>query len=196
MSDTTLGLLRHGQTDWNINLRLQGTADIPMNEVGIAQVELAAEHLANQNWDLVISSPLGRAKHSAEIVANRLGVTEVLIEPLLLERSFGIGEGLEYSEWHEKFGKLDEIPGAESASQVIERARALLDQMVERFRGKRILAVSHGALIRFVLSEVTAGAVPPPGERLQNASLHVLTHQEHWNLSAWAPEPLGSKAFE
>jgi broad specificity phosphatase PhoE len=83
MSNTELGLLRHGQTDWNINLRLQGTADIPMNEVGVAQIQLAAEKLAEQPWDLILSSPLGRAMHSAQIVAARLGIYEVMVEPLL-----------------------------------------------------------------------------------------------------------------
>lgn len=57
MSNTTLGLLRHGQTDWNINLRLQGTADIPMNATGVAQIELAAQKLCEQPWDVILSSP-------------------------------------------------------------------------------------------------------------------------------------------
>jgi len=193
MSNTTLGLLRHGQTDWNINLRLQGTADIPMNATGVAQIELAAQRLIDDEpWDLILSSPLGRAMHSAKIVATRLGIEEVRVEPLLLERSFGIGEGLEYSEWHEKFGGLDEIPGAESAAQVIQRANQLLDFVASEYAGKRVLAVSHGALIRFVLSEVSKGAIPPKGERLQNASLHHLHHNENWTLKGWAPNPLGS----
>lgn len=195
MSNTQLGLLRHGQTDWNINLRLQGTADIPMNEIGIAQIELAAAKLAEQSWDLVLSSPLGRAMKSAEIVASKLGITDVVVEPLLLERSFGIGEGLEYSQWHEQYGALDEIPGAESASQVIQRANLLLDQVLLQHAGKRVLAVSHGALIRFVLSEVSGGAIPPKGERLQNASLHLLDHTDTWRLRDWSPNPLGSKGL-
>ncbi|MEY4990716.1 MAG: hypothetical protein RIS08_942 [Actinomycetota bacterium] len=196
MSNTELGLLRHGQTDWNINLRLQGTADIPMNEVGISQIEVAADRLAAQSWDLILSSPLGRAMHSAEIVAARLGIAEVQVEPLLLERSFGIGEGLEYSQWHEQYGALDEIPGAESASQVISRANLLLEKVASEYRGRRVLAVSHGALIRFVLSEVSEGLVPPKGERLQNASLHELHHTDIWRLRAWAPNPLGSETLE
>ena len=195
MSNTQLGLLRHGQTDWNINLRLQGTADIPMNEIGIAQIELAAAKLAEQSWDLVLSSPLGRAMKSAEIVASKLGITDVVVEPLLLERSFGIGEGLEYSQWHEQYGALDEIPGAESASQVIQRANLLLDQVLLQHAGKRVLAVSHGALIRFVLSEVSGGAIPPKGERLQNASLHLLDHSDSWRLRDWSPNPLGSEGL-
>lgn len=195
MSNTKLGLLRHGQTDWNINLRLQGTADIPMNQVGVAQIELAAQKLAEQPWDIVLSSPLGRAMHSAEIVAARLGIERVMVEPLLLERSFGIGEGLEYSQWHEQFGALDEIPGAESASQVIDRANQLLDLVAREYAGLRVLAVSHGALIRFVLSEVSKGEIPPKGERLQNASLHELHHSDVWILEAWAPHPLGSEGL-
>lgn len=195
MSRTELGLLRHGQTDWNINLRLQGTADIPMNEVGIAQIQVAAAELAKGNWDLILSSPLGRARHSAEIVASELGISDIEIEPLLLERSFGIGEGLEYSQWHEQFGGLDEIPGAESATQVIDRANRLLSHVAENFAGKKVLAVSHGALIRFVLAEVSAGVIPPKGERLQNASLHRLRYEGAWELEAWAPHPLGSETF-
>ena len=193
MTETLLGLLRHGQTDWNIDLRLQGTADIPMNPVGIAQIETAAQELAQHNWDYVLSSPLGRAKQSAEIVSSQLGIEQIAIEPLLLERSFGIGEGLTYAEWGEKYAKLDEIPGAESASDVARRSRLLLEHISREFAGARVLAVSHGALIRFVLSEVTEGKVPPPGERLQNASLHTLRHKETWALDAWAPHPLGSE---
>lgn len=193
MTETTLGLLRHGQTDWNIDLRLQGTADIPMNAFGISQVELAASELIQHGWDLVLSSPLGRAKHSAEIVSKILGIEKVEIEPLLLERSFGIGEGLTYAEWGEKYSKLDEIPGAESASDVARRSRLLLEHISSNFSGAKVLAVSHGALIRFVLSEVTEGKIPPPGERLQNASLHTLRHKGAWELDAWAPHPLGSE---
>jgi uncharacterized phosphatase len=193
MTETTLGLLRHGQTDWNIDLRLQGTADIPMNEFGIAQVESAASALSQHGWDLVLSSPLGRAKQSAEIVSKFLGIERINIEPLLLERSFGIGEGLTYAEWGEKYTKLDEIPGAESANDVARRSRLLLEHIKAEFQGAKVLAVSHGALIRFVLAEVTEGKVPPPGERLQNASLHTLRHKETWTLDAWAPQPLGSQ---
>lgn len=188
---TQLGLFRHGQTNWNIDLRLQGTADVPMNETGIAQVEKAAALLADYSWDVILSSPLGRAKHSAQIIQNVLGHKDVIVEDLLLERAFGIGEGLDYKSWQEKFAHLDEIPGAESASSVAERSKKLLEFVHGEYQGAKILAVSHGALIRFVLNEVTEGAIPPKGERLQNASLQILRHQGSWQLEAWAPLPLG-----
>lgn len=189
---SVLGLFRHGQTDWNIDLRLQGTADIPMNRTGIDQVKRAAELIAEQSWDVILSSPLGRAQHSADIIANRLGVTEIATEPLLLERAFGIGEGMDYKTWQEQFAHLDDIPGAESADQIKARSRQLLGLIESSYPETKVLAVSHGALIRFVLSEVTEGEIPPKGERLQNASLHVLRRNPDWQLDAWAPEPLGS----
>ncbi len=192
MTQTVLGLFRHGQTDWNIDLRLQGTADIPMNQFGIEQVQKAASEIARQEWDLIISSPLGRAKQSAAIIAAQLGVDEVTETPLLLERAFGIGEGMLYDEWSAKFAHLDEIPGAESAQQVTLRAEQLLEHVQSEFAGKRILAVSHGALIRFVLQVVTAGEIPPKGERLENASLNVIRKLQSWQLDQWAPRPLGS----
>lgn len=192
MTETVLGLFRHGQTDWNIDLRLQGTADIPMNQFGIEQVQRAASEIARQEWDLIISSPLGRAKQSAGIIASELGVTDVAETPLLLERAFGIGEGMLYDEWSKKFAHLDEIPGAESTKQVTLRAEQLLEHVQSELAGKRILAVSHGALIRFVLQVVTAGEIPPKGERLENASLNVVRKLQAWQLDQWAPKPLGS----
>jgi uncharacterized phosphatase len=195
MTNSTLGLLRHGQTDWNIDLRLQGTTDIAMNQIGIEQIQTASKHLG-QGWDVVLSSPLGRARQSAEIVAAQIGISEIAIEPLLLERAFGIGEGLTYAEWGEKFSKLDDIPGAESKASVEQRARDLLSHIEAKFAGARVLAVSHGALIRFVLSEVSNGTIPPAGERLQNASLHLLHHRGSWELEAWKPLPLGSDSVQ
>lgn len=187
---TKLGLLRHGQTDWNIDLRLQGTADIPLNSEGVAQIQKAAAALKSQSWDLILTSPLSRARHSAEIVAQELGFLEVQIDESLLERSFGIGEGLTYEQWQAQFSGLDQIPGAESMASVAKRAEKLLEDTLVRFAGKSVLAVSHGAFIRAVVNRVSRGAYPPKGERLSNASLHVLEHQGAWTLDRWAPEPL------
>lgn len=191
MSGTVLGLFRHGQTDWNLDLRLQGTAEIPLNSHGAEQVRSATKNLDLESWDLVLTSPLGRAQQTAEIILAEMTGTELVVEPMLIERSFGIGEGMLYSEWHEKYGQLEEIPGAESNSSITLRSRQLLDLILEKYSGAKILAVSHGALIRYLLTQVSQGSVPPAGERLQNASLHVLRHNAIWKLDAWAPEPLG-----
>ena len=153
-----------------------------MNAFGISQVERAAAEVAKQNWDLVISSPLGRAKETASILGKQLGIAEIYENNLLLERAFGIGEGMLYDEWSAKFAHLDEIPGAESTTDITARAQKLLIDFHANFEGKKILAVSHGALIRFVLQVVTNGAIPPKGERLENASLNVVRKTADWTL--------------
>lgn len=188
MPETVLGLFRHGQTDWNINLRLQGTADIPLNQSGVEQVEQAAARIGQ--WDVLLTSPLSRARHSAEILSKAIG-TQAVVSERLLERSFGIGEGMTYEQWHQRYSKLDSIPGAESELSVLSRSQKLLDETVEAFEGKRVLMVTHGALIRFVLNLVTENQLPPKGERLMNASLHTFRHSDSWNVDRWSPQALG-----
>lgn len=191
--ETKLGLFRHGQTDWNIDFKLQGTTDTLLNDHGVKQVIDAAEvlHSREDGWDVLLTSPLMRARQSSKILARKLGLSQVIETPLLIERSFGVGEGLTYEEWQQHFKNLDEIPGAETAEQVLGRANELLRWISAEFAGKRVLAVSHGALIRYVLNLVSTGAVPPPGERLQNASLHILNYRvDNWELDAWAPNTL------
>lgn len=189
MSETVLGMFRHGQTEWNINLRLQGTADIPLNQSGIEQVELAASVIGD--WDVLLTSPLGRARQSAEILSRVVGIEPVVSERLL-ERSFGIGEGMTYEQWHQRYSKLDSIPGAESELSVFRRSQKLLDEIQLEHQGKKVLVVTHGALIRFVLNLVSDNALPPKGERLMNASLHTFRHSDQWRVDRWSPEPMGS----
>lgn len=188
---TTLGLFRHGQTDWNIDFRLQGITETELNHFGVLQVKSAAPLLSNQKWDVLLSSPLLRARQTSEILAANLGFQDIIESPLLIERSFGIGEGMTYQDWQMHFASLDEIPGAETAIQVELRAAAMLEWVAKEFAGKNVLAVSHGALIRYVLAGVTNGEIPPVGERLQNASLHLLHHaSDRWRLEAWRPQSL------
>lgn len=189
MAETVLGMFRHGQTDWNINLRLQGTADIALNQTGIEQVELASAAIGE--WDVLLTSPLRRAKDSAEILSRVLGVPPVVSERLL-ERSFGIGEGMTYEQWHQRYSKLESIPGAESELSVFSRSQKLLDEISSEYRGRRVLVVTHGALIRFVLNLVTENKFPPKGERLMNASLHTFRYQDQWTVDGWSPAALGT----
>ena len=188
MAETVLGMFRHGQTEWNINLRLQGTADTQLNQSGIDQVEMATAVIGE--WDLLLTSPLSRARQSAEIISKAIGLEPVVSERLL-ERSFGIGEGMTYEQWHQRYSKLDQIPGAESEFSVFRRSQKLLDEIQTEHSGKRVLVVTHGALIRFVLNLVTDNEFPPKGERLMNASLHTFRFSDSWRLDRWSPESIG-----
>ena len=191
MTNTHLGLFRHGQTDWNINFLLQGVTDIPMNETGIEQVKLAARAIKVEDWDVILTSPLTRARQTAEIIASRNGFSEIIEQELLIERSFGEAEGLSHEQWRAKYSNLDEIPGGESRTQLAQRSKLLLETISQELAGKRVLAISHGALIRALISIASNNELPRDGERLGNASLNVVKHAENsWQVVNYRPEPL------
>lgn len=179
---TIIGLLRHGQTDWNVDMRLQGISDIPLNDHGRNQARLAGAVLADQEWSQVISSPLIRAVETAEIVCEALPNNEISIHNLLLERSFGEAEGQTYDEWRERFQSGVNASGAESVEELEARAHKILAEFANSFSGDRILAVSHGALIRKIINVVSSGQLPREGERFSNASLTTIGY----NGSAWS----------
>jgi uncharacterized phosphatase len=191
LTNTHLGLLRHGQTDWNINFLLQGVTDIPMNETGIEQVKLAASAIKAEDWDVILTSPLTRAKQTAAIIASKNGFSEIIEQELLIERSFGEAEGLSHEQWRAKYSNLDEIPGGESRTQLAERSKLLLETISKELAGKRVLAISHGALIRALLSIASNNELPRDGERLGNASLNVVKHSDNaWQVVNYCLEPL------
>ena len=191
MTNTHIGLFRHGQTDWNINFLLQGVTDIPMNTTGIEQVRSAAKVINKEDWDMILTSPLGRARETAAIIAEELGFTDIQQHDLLIERSFGEAEGLSYEQWKSKYSNLDEIPGGESKSELTVRSQLLLDTLASIYPGKKILAISHGALIRTVLAISSENELPRDGERLGNACLNIVSHQgESWTVTKYDLDPL------
>lgn len=190
MTETHLGLLRHGQTDWNIDLRLQGSSDIPLNSTGIRQAELAADFLQGSDWNIVLASPLSRALDTANIVASRLKL-DVLVLPELIERSFGVAEGMSHSEWRSLYESHEDIPGLESLEDLRTRSKELLNLIATSYDGRRILAVSHGALIRKLMTIVSNGQYPLEGDRLSNVSLNTFTHLDGlWSVSQYNPVAL------
>jgi broad specificity phosphatase PhoE len=190
LTETILGLLRHGQTDWNIDLRLQGSTDIPLNETGKEQARQAALALNPEDWDLVIASPLSRARDTAEIIAQELSMNVVIV-PELIERSFGAAEGLDHASWRKLYESHLPIEGLESLEDLRLRTYLLLDLIANEYSGQRVLAVSHGAFIRKVLTIVTNGELPRDGERLSNASLNRFMHQDNlWTITDYKPEAL------
>jgi broad specificity phosphatase PhoE len=162
-----------------------------MNQTGIEQVRLAASAIRRQDWDIVLTSPLGRARQTAEILLEEVGFDSMVEEQLLIERSFGEAEGLSHEQWREKYSNLDEIPGGESRTELAARSQLLLDSVARRFAGKRVLAVSHGALIRTLIAIASQNQLPREGERLGNASLNIMGHeQDNWRVLDYRLEPL------
>ena len=92
---TLLYLVRHGETDWNLQRRIQGSTDIPLNNTGRQQASRTGRLLARRHWDAVITSPLSRAAETAQIIAVELDLPAPESLPELVERAYGEAEGLD-----------------------------------------------------------------------------------------------------
>ena len=163
-------LLRHGETDWNRQGRIQGHTDIPLNENGRKQIAQVAAGLAGvcPDMDVILCSPLSRAKESAAIAAGQLHYPKdtIIEEPLLIERSFGEAEGLTAAEREQKYPNYHYsdigyvFPGMESFEELLGRARSVFRKITETYKDKdNILAVSHGAMLAAVITAVTDGRI-------------------------------------
>jgi uncharacterized phosphatase len=168
-----LYLVRHGETDWNLQRRIQGSTDVPLNDHGRAQAKRAGQLLAGRSWDAVIASPLSRAVETAAIIAAEVGLPAPTTDPRLVERAYGDAEGLEISEVDRRYPGDTHVPGRESREDVAARALEALLEIGEANPGKAVLVVSHGGLIRSVL-----GAVDPRTRHpaITNGSIHSFRH--------------------
>jgi len=152
-------LMRHGETDWNAAGRVMGRHTIELNAKGRAQVEAAARFAANIKPDLIITSPLVRARQSAEIIAAGLGGVTIVEDPDIAEVLYGRWEGLTYHEliddpYYLEYRKSPiehPTPGGETIPEVQARGAAAVGRAISAHPGQRILFVSHGDIIRTVL---------------------------------------------
>jgi broad specificity phosphatase PhoE len=157
---TTIYLVRHGATDWNVNKRAQGQADIPLNEEGKLQALHAARELEDVPVTAVYSSDLDRAFDTAAAIASAHGL-EVHKEPAFQEIDQGDWEGLRVDEirrrWPDMWGPARHYmprPGGESPHQVRERALAGLARVLKDHPEGNVVVVSHGGTIRWMSAEV------------------------------------------
>ncbi|RWZ59612.1 histidine phosphatase family protein [Labedella populi] len=155
-----IALIRHGQTDWNLALRIQGATDIPLNDAGRQQARGIVERLDASRWDVVVSSPLSRARETAQILADGLGIDLGPAIPELRERSYGQAEGATSEDvranWPDR-----QYPGMEAEREVEARGTAALAAIREQFPERNVLAVSHGTLIRLTVGAVTGTPITP-----------------------------------
>lgn len=166
----TIGWIRHGTTDWNLQQRAQGQTDIPLNSIGRRQAHILAERLKGETWHYIYSSDLSRAKETADIIGKVLGLS-VTTDARLREMSFGIMEGTTPEERIERWGPDWEqaADGREDPAAVAERGASFVRDIAGRHPGKRVLAISHGALIANTLKKLLQ--VSKLEGRLENTSL-------------------------
>ncbi|MDT0169129.1 histidine phosphatase family protein [Pseudarthrobacter sp. BRE9] len=188
MTLTTFALVRHGQTDWNAERRLQGATDIPLNDVGRGQARDAVAVLAPYEWDAIVSSPLSRAAETADLIAEGLGLTVSRRVPELTERSFGPAEGMQAGPELDALRIPGGFKGAESEDEAADRGLAALEALAEEFRGQRLLVVTHGTLLRVSLSR----AIGQTLASVDNAVLNLAHHHaiDGWKLEYFNGEPV------
>lgn len=161
----TLYVLRHGETEWNDQWRLQGQRDIPLSRKGILQAERAAESLKNKDIDVIYCSDLSRAVQTAEIICTGRkgsGGIQVYQTKKLRETSFGDWEGKTYEEISQQEKELYHrwlqdpvsctVPGGESLDAVKQRVMQFVDSIMKKDE-KNIMLVSHGGPIKIIISQ-------------------------------------------
>jgi uncharacterized phosphatase len=156
----TFAFIRHGQTDWNRDNRMQGASDIPLNDLGRRQAAEAVRVLAGTHWDAIVSSPLSRARETAEIVAAGLGIELGPSYDNLIERNYGDAEGATAEDIAVKWPDHN-YPGVEPLDSVIARATSALNEIEATYGDKNVIIVCHGTLIRYTLGSLAGRQFDP-----------------------------------
>lgn len=169
---TSLTLVRHGQTDWNLQRRIQGQTDIPLNDVGRRQAERAGGVLAERHWDAIGASPLSRAYETASIISAAVGLADPHPLPGLVERHHGAMEGMTGEERREAFAPGADVPGLETDQMIIDRVMPDLLAFAARHEGGSLLVVTHGGVIGSLVKQLSGGSLPGEGQVIANGSHH------------------------
>jgi probable phosphoglycerate mutase len=196
MSTTRFIVVRHGETAWNAEGRIQGHLDSPLNEEGLAQALLVCERLARERIDTIYCSDLGRVLQTVQPLIDHIGM-EPIREARLRERHLGIFQGLtsaecqarhpeDYARFH---GRDVEhvVPGGESIRQVYARVAAFFDAKAREHAGHCLAVITHGGILDALYRHVTG----TPLEKLRdftvyNASLNWIRFENgHWQLDQW-----------
>lgn len=173
--------VRHGNTDHNIENRAQGHAQNPLNEIGRRQAKLVAGRLSEEQWDVLISSDLRRARETAEIISRAIGLPVSFFDKRLREMDRGKITNTIESERVEKWGKdwflLD--MGQETDESMRARGMDFVQDVAAKYAGKKILVVTHGYFLGQTLKALMQDETT--GNNLQNTSVTTIFHNgERW----------------
>jgi len=182
-------LVRHGETDWNDKLKLQSFTNNPLNEKGIRNVEKAAQVLKTEKINVIISSPLLRAKQTAEII-NKYHNQKIDLDERLTERNFGKLDGMNYLNFSSKLKEIHENNALEQyeierLENVRNRTNEFLKDLFENHFNKTILVTSHSSALKMLISIIIN---EPFGifskKKKKNASISIIEFEEPYKVKS------------
>ena len=185
---TEIILARHGETLWNQQGRMQGQQDSPLTETGLRQARQLAARLGRLAFSTLYASDLGRAHRTAEAIAAETG-HEIVADPRLRERHFGVFEGMtngeireRYPADYERFASRDPhyaMPGGESAAVFHARCLTCMAEIAARHAGETVVVVAHGLVLDALYRAAVGMALDRPrGFPLLNCSLNTFRYEE------------------
>jgi probable phosphoglycerate mutase len=195
---TRLCLVRHGETAWNAEHRVQGQVDVPLNDEGRRQAEATAAVLSRERFAAIYSSDLLRARETAAPAAAALGL-EVRLERDLRERHYGIFETLTYAEvkqrYPEDYARFErrepeyDFRTGESLSAFYERAVRCVATIAARHAGEHVLVFTHGGILDKLYRYVTGLPLSAPRDfAIPNCGINRVAAFPEWKILAWADD--------
>lgn len=181
------GFVRHARTLWNLEKKIQGRTDIDLSRQGIREAHLWGEILRPEKYDLILSSPMVRARQTSKILADKLGIT-VEVEKDLREQDFGAWEGRRLMDIRQESpGEIERQesrgwefcpPGGESRIHVLKRSSRAIEKAADAFDRKHVLMVSHSSVMKILIYKGLNRTFTPDEDPVLKAyHLHVMT----WN---------------
>lgn len=194
---TRLCIVRHGETAWNAEHRVQGQLDIPLNEIGLRQAQAVGMVLKEERFDAIYSSDLVRARQTADPISNFLSL-KILLEKDLRERHYGIFERLTYAEakarYPEDYARFEArdpeyaFRTGESLKDFSARSIAVISKIVNEHKDESILVFTHGGVLDKLYRFITG--LPISAERnfgIPNAGLNrIEVTPAGWQIRSWA----------
>ncbi len=190
MQETEIILIRHGETEWNAQQRMQGHSNSELSAVGREQIQALGRWMKNESFDHIYSSDSLRARQTAEAITQHSGHT-LQIDQRLREKNLGVFEGLTSEEAKERFPevyRLFKTAGAnyvidkgESTQQLLDRALQFLEEIRLKHPEKRVVLVTHGGVVRVLIKHTLGLSVGSPTRFLiKNTGLFRLVWNEKW----------------
>jgi len=192
-----LCIVRHGETAWNAEGRVQGQLDVPLSDAGHAQARALAQALAKERFDAVYSSDLVRVQQTAAPLCAILGLTPIL-DARLRERHYGVFQGMTYADAkarlpadYERFRAKEpdyDFQTGECLRAFERRCLAFFHDLLEKETGKRVLVFTHGGVLEILYRHATGRGLSTPRDfEIPNAALNRLEHADGaWRVWCWA----------